>query len=83
MQLPGHLVADNMCFDMPLSNQTLKQVLVAVANGKALNKSRVIMLDSHCFSGDCKSPNLFCVMKFSLNVFETKTVHLYWDYLLM
>jgi hypothetical protein len=41
------------------------------------------MLESHCFSGDCTLPNLFCVMKFSVNMFETKTVHFYRDYLVM
>jgi hypothetical protein len=51
VQLPGHLIADTMCSDMPLSNQTL----VARISGRPLQmvqrwtNHHVLMLDSHCF----------------------------------
>jgi hypothetical protein len=78
MQLPGHLVADTMCSDMLLSNQTL----VTRISGRWTNH-HVLMLEGHCFSGECTLPNLFCVMNFSVNMFETNTANLYRDYLVM
>jgi hypothetical protein len=72
VQQPGHLVADTLCSDMPVSNQ----MLVTRVNGRCKRLSIKQITSLSCltvivFSGDCRLPNLFCVMRFSLNVFET------------
>jgi hypothetical protein len=73
MQLPGHLVADTLCSDMPVSNQTF----VTRINGRCKLLSFKQITKFSCwtvivFSGDGTLPNLSCVIKFSLNMFETK-----------
>jgi hypothetical protein len=50
---------------------------------KRWTNHHVLMLDSHCFLWWLYITQPVCVMKFSLNVFEAKTLRFYWDYLVM
>jgi hypothetical protein len=84
MQLPGHLVADTMCYNMPLSNQTLvTRIYGCLKIVKRWTNHHVLMLASQCFLWWLYVTQPVLGNEVSLNVFETKTVHLYWDYLVM
>jgi hypothetical protein len=78
------LVADILCSDTSVSNQTFLERTTGCC--KRLGVEQVTTFLSHLVIvafRNCTLPNTICLNMVSLISLKRSTVHLYWDYLMM